>query len=55
MWWLTLVIPATWEVAIGRIVVCGQPRQKDSETLSQPIIAGPGGAQLSYQLHRKLK
>jgi hypothetical protein len=28
------VIPATWEVEIGRITVSGQPRQKVCETIS---------------------
>jgi hypothetical protein len=31
------VIPATWEVEIRRIVICGQPRQKVSGTPSQQI------------------
>jgi hypothetical protein len=35
---LTRVIPATWEAEIGRTAVGGQPRQKVSETQSQPII-----------------
>jgi hypothetical protein len=35
--WLTPVIPATWEVEIGRISFGGQTRQKVSETPSQPI------------------
>jgi hypothetical protein len=35
VWWLTTVIPATWEVEIWRIKVGGQPRQKISYTLSE--------------------
>jgi hypothetical protein len=31
------VIPVTWEVEIGRILVQGQPGEKVSETTSQPI------------------
>jgi hypothetical protein len=29
--WLSPVIPVTWEVEIGRIVVWGQPEQKISQ------------------------
>jgi hypothetical protein len=36
-WWLTSVIPATWEVEIRRILVQGQLRQKVSEISSQWI------------------
>jgi hypothetical protein len=37
-WWLTLVILATWEAEIGKIVVRGQPRQIIHKTpfLKQP-------------------
>jgi hypothetical protein len=31
-WWLTPVIPATWESEFGRITVSGQPRQIVLET-----------------------
>jgi hypothetical protein len=33
----TLVILATWEVEIRKILVNGHPRQKDSESPTQPI------------------
>jgi hypothetical protein len=36
--WLTWVIPATWEVEIGRIIVQGQPRQKVNE-IPKPILS----------------
>jgi hypothetical protein len=32
MWWLTPIIPTTWEAEIGRIRVQGQPGQKVSKT-----------------------
>jgi hypothetical protein len=32
------VISATWELELRRIVVQGQPGQKNSKTLSQPTI-----------------
>jgi hypothetical protein len=44
----------TWEAEIGRILVAGQPRQKVSETLVQPITRC-GGVHLSSQVHRKHK
>jgi hypothetical protein len=36
MWWLTLIIPATGETEIGRILVPGQLQQKVIETSHQP-------------------
>jgi hypothetical protein len=45
--WLTPVIPATQEFEIRRTVTQGQPRQKVSKSLSQPVswawrrISGP--------------
>jgi hypothetical protein len=35
--WCTPVIPATWEVEIGRITVQGPLRQKVRNTTSPPI------------------
>jgi hypothetical protein len=51
-WWLVSVIQAPWEVEIGRIMVQGPPRQKVSQSPSQP---GYSGARLSSQLSRKHK
>jgi hypothetical protein len=31
-WWLTPIIPATWDAEIGRIEVLGQSRQKGLKT-----------------------
>jgi hypothetical protein len=35
VWWLTLIIPATQQEGIRRIVVWGQPRQKGNRIPSQ--------------------
>jgi hypothetical protein len=47
MWWLTPIVLATWETAIRRITVQGQPKQK-----VQPV-AGYNGVCLSSQLHKE--
>jgi hypothetical protein len=53
--WLVPIILATQEMEIRRIVTQGQPRQKVSETPSQPIKAGQSGACLTSQLCGKHK
>jgi hypothetical protein len=47
--WLTPVILVAWEAEIGRIVVCGQPKQKICETPSHKPIAGPTPGILAMQ------
>jgi hypothetical protein len=42
VWWLTPVIPVTWEAEIRRFVVEGQPGEKVRETLSLPVIGCSG-------------
>jgi hypothetical protein len=35
VWWLTPVIPATWEAGIGRVMIWGQPQQSSEDPLSK--------------------
>jgi hypothetical protein len=37
MWWLKSVIPATWEMKMGKMVMESQPGQKVHETPSKTI------------------
>jgi hypothetical protein len=53
-WWLTTVIPATWEAEIWRIEFLGSPGGKVYEAPFEPV-AGYGGVLLSSSLHRKRK
>jgi hypothetical protein len=48
---VTPVIPATLRVAIRRITVQSQPKQRVCQTPSQPI-GGSDAVRLSSQLHR---
>jgi hypothetical protein len=43
VWWLTIVIPATWEM---ETTVQDHPMQKFHKVPSQPIKAGSGGPYL---------
>jgi hypothetical protein len=51
--WLKSVIQATQEEDTRRIMVQGQPRQKVSETPSQPVKAGYGSICPWSQLCRR--
>jgi hypothetical protein len=50
--WLTPVIIATQEAAIGNMVVPGQPKQNICKTPSQ-TVAGHSGAHFHPQPHRE--
>jgi hypothetical protein len=57
VWWLTPVIPATWEAEIRRIVGPGQPGQKARSLISKVTRAkrAGGGAQVVERLPHKHK
>jgi hypothetical protein len=48
MWWLTTVLPATWETEIRRINNQGQSQQKLSEASSQPTKHNEGTCNPRY-------
>jgi hypothetical protein len=43
-WWLKTVILATWQVEIGKIVVLGEPGQKNREPVLKIIKAKTAGS-----------
>jgi hypothetical protein len=53
--WFKPRILTTWEAEIGKMLVQGQPKQKVTETSSQPVKAEYGGVCPSSQLSTKQK